>query len=177
VAPGAAKVPLHRAVSNARTPVAAYIGLGSNLDDPSDQVRRAFEELAAMPQTELRRRSSLYETPPMGPADQPNYINAVAALHTSLTPHALLDALQRIELEHRRVRREHWGPRTLDLDLLVYGAEELDDARLQVPHPGLAERAFVLLPLAEIAPELVIPGLPTPAVLLSRVSLADIRKR
>lgn len=156
--------------------MAAYIGLGSNLDDPVAQVRRAFDALATLPATILRRRSSLYETPPLGPPDQPRYVNAVAELETTLAPHDLLDELQRIEHAHRRVRKEHWGPRTLDLDLLVYGAAQLDDSRLRVPHPGLALRAFVLLPLAEIAPTLVIPTLETPAMLLTRVNTDGICK-
>lgn len=164
-------------MSSARAPVAAFIGIGSNLEDPVQQVRTAFTELAALPGSTLRARSSLYETPPMGPAGQPHYINAVAELATILTPHQLLDELQRIERAHRRVRREHWGPRTLDLDLLVYGMETIDDERLRVPHPGVARRAFVLVPLAEIAPGLQIPGLASPAALLAGVAADDIRKR
>ncbi|MGD9602703.1 MAG: 2-amino-4-hydroxy-6-hydroxymethyldihydropteridine diphosphokinase [Gammaproteobacteria bacterium] len=154
--------------------VRVFIGLGSNLEDPIRQVRTAFDELAGLPRTCLVRRSSLYETPPMGPPGQPHYINAVAELATSLAPHALLDALQAVETAHRRVRGTRWGPRTLDLDLLVYGDAVIRDARLVVPHPGIAARGFVLMPLAEIAPSLVIPGLPSPETLLARVDTHGI---
>lgn len=136
----------------------AYIGLGSNLEDPAAQVRRALHELAALPGTELQRASQLYRSPPMGPPGQPDYINAVAALATRLEPEALLDALQAIEQAHHRRRLQRWGPRTLDLDILLYGQAQLHSPRLTVPHPGIAARAFVLQPLAEIAPTLEIPG-------------------
>ncbi len=95
----------------------------------------------------------------MGPPDQPDYVNAVAELMTSLPPHDLLEALQKLEMSHHRVRDRHWGPRTLDLDLLIYGTSHFSDPRLTVPHPGLAERAFVVVPLFEIAPDLLLPGL------------------
>lgn len=137
----------------------AWIGLGSNLDDPVAQVSRALDALAGIEQTYLLQASSLYASPPMGPPDQPEYVNAVAGLLTTLTPDALLDALQAIEQAHGRVRTgERWGPRTLDLDLLLYDDLQLETGRLTLPHPGLHERAFVLHPLAEVAPELVIPG-------------------
>ncbi len=157
-------------------PVTAYIGIGSNLADPVRQVQTAFAELAELPHSELRACSALYRTPPMGPPDQPDYINAVAELATLLTPHHLLDELQKIEHTHQRVRQTHWGPRTLDLDLLIYGAEIIDDVRLRVPHPGLAARAFVVIPLAEIAPALQIPGLPSPRVLQARFAAGAIHK-
>ena len=95
----------------------------------------------------------------MGPADQPDYINAVISLETSLSPHQLLDALQSVEQLHGRERKRHWGERTLDLDILLYGEQILDDERLTIPHPGMHERAFVLYPLAEIAPDIEIPGI------------------
>ncbi len=139
--------------------VTAYIGLGSNLADPVLQVRGACEALKQLPETVLLACSSLYLSPPMGPADQPDYINAAAALETTLSPHALLAQLQAIEQAQGRVRGARWGARTLDLDLLVYGERVIADDRLNVPHPGLAERAFVLYPLQEIAPNLQIPGL------------------
>jgi 2-amino-4-hydroxy-6-hydroxymethyldihydropteridine diphosphokinase len=110
----------------------------------------------------------------MGPQDQPDYINAAALLETTLGPHALLDALQAVERAHHRVRERHWGPRTLDLDLLTFGSACLADARLTVPHPGLALRAFVVFPLAEIAPELEIPGLPAPGALRDHMDEAGI---
>ncbi len=142
-----------------RAPVRVFVGLGANLDDPIAQVKTALAELARLPQTRLLAASPLYRTPPMGPPGQADYVNAVAELSTSLAPHALLDELQRLERAHRRVRAERWGPRTLDLDLLLYGDATLADERLSVPHPGLATRAFVLLPLADLAPELRVPGL------------------
>lgn len=135
----------------------AYIGLGSNLEDPKQQVVQAIEELRDIPETRLVTCSSIYRSDPVGPAGQPDYINAVAALETSLAPHALLDQLQAIENSHQRKRIQHWGPRTLDLDLLLYGNEVIDDERLNVPHPWMRERSFVLWPLAEIAPQLIFP--------------------
>jgi len=145
--------------SATRAPIRAFIGIGANLADPVAQVTRAIDELAMLPDTRLVDASPLYRTPPMGPPGQPDYVNAVAALDTVLPPHRLLDELQRIEQAHARVRGERWGPRTLDLDLLLYGDEMIADERLTVPHPGVATRAFVLLPLADLAPDLVVPGL------------------
>lgn len=136
----------------------AWIGLGSNLDDPFLQVQTALQELAQLPQTRLLRASRLWHSKPMGPQDQPDYVNAVAELETSLEPLALLDQLQALEQSHRRVRLQHWGPRTLDLDLLLYDQQQINHPRLQVPHPGLTQRSFVLAPLAELEPELLIPG-------------------
>lgn len=144
--------------TESRAPVCAYIGLGSNLDTPVAQLRRALGELDALPASRLVAHSSLYSNPPMGPADQPAYVNAVAALRTSLAPLALLDALQALEQAHGRVRGpQRWGPRTLDLDLLLFDDLVRACPRLTLPHPGLAERAFVVLPLMEIAPALVLP--------------------
>lgn len=138
--------------------VRAYIGLGSNLDHPERQLRSAVEALAGIPRTRVLAVSPFYLTPPLGPANQPDYVNAVAALETTLPPLELLDALLAVEAAHGRTRDgERWGPRTLDLDLLLYGEEVIDHPRLTVPHPGLALRAFVLLPLADIAPDLVLP--------------------
>ncbi len=139
--------------------VRAYVGLGANLDDPAAHVRRAFEDLGRIAATRCVSRSRLYRNPPMGPADQPDYVNAAAALDTRLPPPELLAALQAIERAHGRTRDGvRWGPRTLDLDLLLYGDLESDDPRLTLPHPGLHRRAFVLYPLLEIAPGLAIPG-------------------
>ncbi len=130
-----------------------YIGLGSNLADPQRQLRGALQALAELPQSRLVTVSSLYASDPLGPADQPRYVNAVAALDTDLAPLALLDALQRIELAQGRERKaERWGPRTLDLDILLFGERLIDEPRLQVPHYHMQARAFVLYPLAEIAP-------------------------
>lgn len=135
----------------------AWIGLGSNLDHPRRQVLSALEDLAGLPLTELSDCSSLYGSRPVGPQDQPDFVNAVAVLDTRLSPLALLDQLQALEQRHRRVRQRHWGPRTLDLDLLLYDNQVLDLPRLVVPHPWLAERAFVVQPMLEIAPELCLP--------------------
>ncbi len=135
-----------------------YIGLGSNLADPQQQLRGALQALAELPGSRLAAVSSLYASDPLGPADQPRYVNAVAALETDLEPLALLDALQRIELAQGRERKaERWGPRTLDLDILLFGERLIDQPRLQVPHYHMQARPFVLYPLAEIAPpELVL---------------------
>ena len=136
----------------------AYIGLGSNLGKPVEQLLAALAALAALPDTTLTAVSSLYASSPLGPADQPDYVNAVAALDTRLAPIELLDCLQQIEQQQGRQRKaERWGPRTLDLDILLYGQQVIDVPRLQVPHYHLQERPFVLYPLAEIAPELQLP--------------------
>ncbi len=136
----------------------AWIGLGSNLEQPRRQLEQAFEALAGLAESELLARSSLYRSAPMGPADQPDYLNAVALLQTRLEPLALLDQLQAIENDQGRRRERRWGPRTLDLDLLLYDDLVMDHPRLRLPHPGMAERDFVLLPLLEIAGDLEIPG-------------------
>ncbi len=138
--------------------ITAYVGLGSNLDHPEEQLLRAMDELDCIPESWLGRFSSLYVSAPMGPQNQPDYVNAVAELHTALPALALLDALQDIENAHHRVRGERWGPRTLDLDLLLYSQEVIDLERLKVPHPGIAQRPFVLQPLAEIDGDLQVPG-------------------
>ncbi|MFL9582297.1 2-amino-4-hydroxy-6-hydroxymethyldihydropteridine diphosphokinase [Stenotrophomonas sp. AB1(2024)] len=138
----------------------ACIGLGANLGDAAQTLRAAFEAMAALPLTTLRARSQLYSTPAWGNEDQPAFVNAAALLETGLEPSALLEALLGIERHFGRVRDAavHWGPRTLDLDLLLYGDAVIDLPQLKVPHPYLHERAFALLPLAEIAPEAMIPG-------------------
>lgn len=138
----------------------ACIGLGANLGDAAQTLRGAFEAMAALPLTTLRARSQLYSTPAWGNEDQPAFVNAAAVLETGLEATALLDALLVIEREFGRVRDTavHWGPRTLDLDLLLYGEAVIDLPQLKVPHPYLHERGFALLPLAEIAPDAVIPG-------------------
>lgn len=136
--------------------VKAAIGLGSNLDQPAQQLARAFEELAGLPDSRLLACSGLYQSVAVGPA-QPDYLNACALLATDLAPLALLDHLQAIEAAHQRVRSIHWGPRTLDLDLLLYGDQRIDEARLTVPHAHLAVRNFVLYPLADIWPDARLP--------------------
>lgn len=136
----------------------AYIGLGSNLSNPQMQLVQAMSAMAALPACRDLKTSSFYRSRPMGPQDQPEYLNAVASLETNLAPEALLDALQAIEKAQGRVRDERWGARTLDLDILLYGDELISSDRLTIPHPGLPEREFVLYPLYELAPDLVIPG-------------------
>jgi len=136
----------------------AYIALGSNLGHPRQQVKDALADLDLLENSALLAASSLYCSPPMGPADQPDYINAVAQIATTLQPQQLLEALQGIEQAHHRKRKRHWGERTLDLDLLLYDDLEMLTSQLQIPHPGITQRAFVLLPLLEIAPQIVIPG-------------------
>jgi len=136
----------------------AYIVLGSNLETPVEQLRAALRALAALPGSRLAAVSSFYISEPLGPADQPRFVNAVAALDTDLAPLALLDALQAIEREQGRVRKaERWGPRTLDLDIVLFGDLQLSSERLTLPHYHMHARAFVLYPLAEIAPDLRLP--------------------
>lgn len=136
----------------------AYIGLGSNLGSPVAQLKAAIQAMASLPHSSIVSVSSLYGSKPMGPQDQPDYINAVLALSTDLTPIALLDALQTIEQTSGRIRKdERWGPRTLDLDILLFEQQIISSERLTVPHYGMKVREFVLLPLAEIAPTLNLP--------------------
>lgn len=136
----------------------AYIGLGSNLENPEQQIRSAVDAIKQIPDTLLSGLSALYYSRPMGPKDQPDYMNAVAKLSTSLTPIALLDELQKIENDAGRVRKDNrWGPRILDLDILLYNNDVINSERLIVPHYGLKEREFVLIPLNEIAPTLTLP--------------------
>jgi 2-amino-4-hydroxy-6-hydroxymethyldihydropteridine diphosphokinase len=144
-----------------------YVGLGSNLNDPHGQLAAGMNELAELPGTQVEARSSLYESEPMGPSDQPDYVNAVVRLRTALSPEALLDGLQAIEQGHGRQRTRRWGARTLDLDILLYGERQIAGPRLRVPHPGIARRNFVLHPLAELDSQLEIPGLGSVAELLA----------
>jgi len=149
-----------------RTP--CYIALGSNLAHPLDQVERAVEALAQLPQTELIARSPWYRSRAIGPGNQPDYINGVALLHTALGPEALFEQLQAIEADHGRERRVRWAARTLDLDILLYDKEIIATDRLQIPHPRLSERNFVIYPLADIDPDLVLPDGTSVASLLAR---------
>ena len=146
----------------------AYIGLGSNLAEPQSQVENALSELDALPRTRLVARSGFYRTAPVGFAAQPDFVNAVAAVETSLDAHQLLHELQALEAAHERRRSFPNAPRTLDLDLLLFGDERIADAELVVPHPRMHERAFVLAPLAEIAPGAVIAGRGAARELLER---------
>ena len=136
----------------------AYIAIGSNLASPLEQVNAAIQALGEIPQSRIVALSSFYRTPPLGPQDQPDYLNAAVALETSLAPEALLDHTQRIELQQGRVRKaERWGPRTLDLDIMLFGDAVINTERLTVPHYDMKNRGFMLWPLLEIAPELVFP--------------------
>lgn len=151
-------------------PVVAYVGLGSNLDDPPAQLRSAIAALGGLPDTRLLRHSGFYRSAPWGIAEQPDYVNAVAELSTGLAAGDLLAGLLDIEKRAGRVRgADRWGPRTIDLDLLIYGDQRIDSDGLQVPHPRMGERAFVIVPLAELDPRLDVPGQGTLAQLLSRV--------
>ena len=136
----------------------AYVALGANLGDPAATIRAAFGALANLPESRVVHCSSLYRTAPVGNTEQPEFINAVAALETTLAPESLLDALFDIEARFGRIRAEKNGPRTLDLDLLLYNNQQLNWPRLTLPHPRLHLRAFVLYPLAELAPDLQLPG-------------------
>ncbi|OOF59061.1 2-amino-4-hydroxy-6-hydroxymethyldihydropteridine diphosphokinase [Rodentibacter myodis] len=136
----------------------AYIALGSNLNTPVEQLNNALKAIDRLAQTKLVSVSSFYQSKPLGPQDQPDYVNAVAKIETMLTPLALLDELQRIEQEQGRVRLRRWGERTLDLDILLYGDEVIENERLTVPHYDMQNREFVIVPLMEIAPNLTLPN-------------------
>lgn len=136
----------------------AYIAIGSNLASPLTQVNAAIRALGAIPHSQVVAVSTFYRTPPLGPQDQPDYLNAAVALETALSPEALLDNTQRIELEQGRVRKaERWGPRTLDLDIMLFGDAVLNTPRLTVPHYDMKNRGFMLWPLYEIAPDIHLP--------------------
>jgi 2-amino-4-hydroxy-6-hydroxymethyldihydropteridine diphosphokinase len=135
-----------------------YIGLGSNLALPEKQLQAACDSLAALPDTRLLKCSSLYHSQPMGPQDQPDYVNAVALIETALSPDTLLHQTQLIESQQGRIRNANrWGPRTLDLDMLLFGQQQINNEHLTVPHSGMKQREFVLYPLFEIAPDLILP--------------------
>ena len=154
----------------------AYVALGANLVDPAAQVGAAIAVLARLPQSRLLRASSLYRTAPIGIHRQPDFINAVAALETTLAPLALLDALFAVEGQFGRRRDFHHAPRTLDLDLLLYDAQMMASTRLCLPHPRMHLRAFVIAPLLEIAPDCRIPGRGTAAAWLPAVSMQLIER-
>lgn len=157
--------------------VLAYIGLGSNLDDPVMQLRKALDELARMPGSSLLRHSSFYQTPPWGTVEQPDFVNAVARIRTVLRPGELLDELLGIERRGGRVRGgEQWGPRLIDLDLLIHGDSRIDSDGLCVPHPRMLERAFVLVPLAELDASLRLPEHGRIADHLSRLDTSHCRR-
>jgi 2-amino-4-hydroxy-6-hydroxymethyldihydropteridine diphosphokinase len=151
--------------------VPAYIGVGSNLGDSRARVLAACEALGTLPRTRLVARSRLYRTRPFGPVQQGDFVNAVAGLLTQLTTTELLAGIRELETAAGRVRAERWGPRTLDLDILVHGTGRIETPELTVPHPGIPQRGFVLAPLADIAPTLEVPGMGRVEVLLR--ALAD----
>ncbi|MCA2014914.1 2-amino-4-hydroxy-6-hydroxymethyldihydropteridine diphosphokinase [Vibrio tritonius] len=152
--------------------ITAYIAVGSNLGDPMSQAKLAIEALKSVPQSRVTAVSSLYSSTPMGPQNQPDYVNAVVELETQLSPLELLDCTQAIEQNQGRVRKaERWGPRTLDLDIVLYGDHVIDCERLTVPHYGMKVREFVLYPLAEIAPNLQLPDGTMLSELLTEVPL------
>lgn len=154
----------------------AFVGLGGNLGDAAATLREALRALDALPLTRLLRASRLYQTPAWGVEDQPPFTNAVAMLETGLDPRALLDALLDIERAHGRERTAgtRWGPRTLDLDLLLHGDAGIDEPGLHLPHPQLHRRAFALLPLVEIAPDAAIPGIGLARDVLARMDVGAI---
>jgi 2-amino-4-hydroxy-6-hydroxymethyldihydropteridine diphosphokinase len=153
----------------------AYIGIGSNLDNPQAQVARGFAALERLPRTLLIARSRLYRTTPVGPADQPEYINAVAGLLTQLDAPALLMELKALEKQLGRSEPVvRWGPRVIDFDLLALGSTRSDTNELKLPHPGIAERAFVLFPLNDVAPQVDIPGVGRPWALLEKVDASGV---
>lgn len=157
-----------------RADVHAWVGLGSNLDDPARQLQRALLALGKLPRTRLLRHSRLYRSAPWGIADQPAFVNAVAELQTSLEPRALLDALLAIErAQGRRRDSTRWGPRTLDLDLLMYADHQSSESDLTLPHPHIVDRAFVLMPWLELDADMAIPGMGIVRDLLARVGDQD----
>lgn len=158
----------------APAPVDAFIALGANLGDPIAQILSAIEELARLPATRLHTRSSLYRSPPVGGPKQPDYVNAVARLSTGLPPRELLQRCLAIEARHGRRRDGKNTPRTLDLDLLLYDGLIMHEPGLTLPHPRMHERSFVLVPLAEIAPEVCIPGRGEVRALLADADTSDL---
>ncbi|MRT03880.1 2-amino-4-hydroxy-6-hydroxymethyldihydropteridine diphosphokinase [Ewingella americana] len=157
--------------------IRVYIALGSNLAKPVDQVNCALEALAHMPRTKLVVCSAFYRSKPLGPQNQPDFLNAVVALDTELPPEELLDCTQAIEQNQGRVRKlERWGPRTLDLDMLLYGDRVINTERLTVPHYDMKNREFMLYPLAEIAPEVVFPDGESLQTVLTRVPLNGLER-
>jgi 2-amino-4-hydroxy-6-hydroxymethyldihydropteridine diphosphokinase len=156
--------------------VKAFVGLGANLGEPEAQLRRAIAALDAMPGTRLAAASSLYRSAPIGVGEQPEFTNAVAAIATELGPRALLEALLAVEARFGRKRESPGAARTLDLDLLLYGDRVIEEPALVVPHPRMHERAFVLMPLAEIAPDAVVPGKGAVAALLAACKDQKVEK-
>ena len=157
-------------------PIRAFVGLGGNEGDVETTLTEALWAVDALPQTTIRRQSAVYRTPAWGRTDQPDFLNAVVELQTRMAARVLLDSLLEIEQRFGRIRRveDRWGPRVLDLDLLLYGDDVIEEPGLSLPHPRLHERAFVLVPLAEIAPDLLVPGRGVVKDLLAAVDTAGI---
>lgn len=153
---------------------AAYIGLGSNQNDPYQQICTAIKSLNGIPGSRLVNTSSIYASKPVGPQDQPDYLNAVAILETGLSAHDLLSALQSIENRQGRKRTRRWGPRNIDLDILLYDDQIINTGELVVPHPEMHRRGFVLVPLVELSPQIKIPGHGKVDKLLEQLDTADI---
>jgi 2-amino-4-hydroxy-6-hydroxymethyldihydropteridine diphosphokinase len=156
--------------------VTAFIALGSNIDGPEQQIGKGLSEIGALPQTRFARVSSLYRSAPVGYRNQPDFINAVAAVETTLAPRALLDHLLAIERAHGRVREFPNAPRTLDLDIILYGVSALQEPGLAIPHPRMHDRAFVIVPLVEIAPDATVPGRGRASDLLAGVDAASVAR-
>lgn len=157
-------------------PTTTYIGIGSNMDNPMQQVSNALQSLAELPGCSLCQQSSMYSSDAVGPGTQDSYINAVAELKTELTAADLLQQLQAIEAAHGRVRKQRWEPRPLDLDILLFGNQIISTETLSVPHPELTKRHFVLYPLAEIAADLALPDGRTMHELLTQCSIGELLK-
>lgn len=155
----------------------AYIALGSNIDSPQEQIQRGFEQLSQVPSTRVIARSALYRSAPFGPVQQPEFFNAVAGVLTQLTPQALLQALKQLEQTLGRGQPiVRWGPRSIDFDLLVYAQVQIESVVLTIPHPGITERNFVLYPLRDIAPDLLVPGKGTVRALAASVGVEGLRR-
>lgn len=135
-----------------------YIGLGSNMESPKQQIKSAIKSISEIPEIQVLKVSSLYKSKPVGPQGQNDYINAVIKIETEFMPLELLDCMQDIENQHGRIRKERWGPRILDLDILIFGKEIIQDKNLTIPHSEIEKRPFVLVPLAEIDSNCLIPG-------------------
>jgi len=163
-------------VTGHRSPVTAFIALGSNLGDPAGQIRSALRALDKLPDTRLVRQSAFYRNPPEGGLEQPEFVNAVARIETRIGPRALLDRLLEIERDHGRVRDYPNAPRTLDLDIVLYGDSMVQEPGLTIPHPRMLERVFVLAPLAEIAPDAVVPGTGRIADLAAKLDASGLVK-
>ncbi len=156
--------------------IKVYIGLGSNLDDPQSQLKKAIIAMEMVPSTSVVKTSSFYRSKPVGPQDQPDYVNAVVELDTELSASVLLDYLQAIENDQGRERKVKWGARTLDLDILLFGDEIINDDRLHIPHVEMQNRGFVLLPLNEIFSDCIIPGVGSVSSLLQQDNADDLVK-